>query len=146
MMHVNRRSLPGARGLPGGLLALSLVFLANCGGGTDPEDPSLSGEWAGQITLPGLQASIVFGLAEDDAGAVTGTMTWTQQGGPPLAGIVMGTHTNRNVLLNMEIALMAESLRGKYEARLATDDRMEGTFASDDGQITGSLNMERQGT
>ena len=136
MTHLYRRLSPA------GLLALSLVFLTSCGE-TDPEDPNISGEWSGQITVPGFQASINFGLTENDMGAVTGTMTWTQQGAPPLDGTVMGTHTNRNVLLNMEIALMAESLRGKYEATLKTDDHMEGTFASDDGQIMGSLNMYR---
>ena len=133
MTHSNRRLSLGR------LLALSLVFLPGCGDDPVEPDPTLTGEWSGQFRT----AAIAMGLSENDAGEVTGTMTWTfleeMSSGP-----VMGTHNYPDVSLNLQIEVLGRPLTGKYAGRLATEDRMEGTFSTDDGTISGSLAMKRK--
>ncbi|MDE2761615.1 MAG: hypothetical protein OXQ94_05720 [Gemmatimonadota bacterium] len=133
----------------GTLLAFSLVLLAGCG--DDPvveEDPKLTGEWTGQaeLTIPGfgsVPVMVTLGLSENDAGMVTGTMTWNavgQTGTSP----VTGTHKYPDVSLNLSVTLAGTEVKGKYEGKLTTDDRMEGTFSSEDGSITGPLALTRK--
>ena len=127
-----------------GLLALFLVAFAGCDGGTEPEDPKLTGEWTGQVTLGLFSATITLGLTESDTGDVTGTMTWTVAGQPSGNSDVSGTHNYPDVTLNLKVALGPQELTGKYVAKLTTEDRMEGTFSTDDGSITGPAVLTRK--
>jgi hypothetical protein len=120
-----------------GLASLLLVVFASCGDDEmKPEDPKVTGEWTGQVPINPLQASVTLMLTEDDAGAVTGTLTFSVagQGG---SGPVTGTHNYPDVSLNLQIEVLGRPLTGKYAGRLATEDRMEGTFSTDDGTISG---------
>lgn len=143
-MNITRsnRRLPAA-----GLLTLLLIFFAGCGKETEPEeDPKITGEWTGQVTLPvpgNPQAMVTLNLTENDEGMVTGMMTYSVagQGG---SGPVTGTHDYPDVSLNLKITLLGQELTGKYVAKLVTDDRMEGTFSTDDGSIMGALTMDRK--
>lgn len=137
MTHLSRRHALG------GLLTLSLAFLPGCGDDPEPEDPKLTGEWTGQVATPAGPASVTLGLSENDAGDVTGTMNWVFQGQPG-SGPVTGTHNYPEVSLNLKIELFGMELTGKYEGRLTTEDRIEGTFATDDGSITGSVVLTRK--
>ena len=137
MTHLNRRLSLGR------FLALSLVFLPGCGDDPVEPDPTLTGEWSGQLS--GLSsATIALGLTENDAGDVTGTMTWTAQGEMG-SGPVMGTHNYPDVSLNLQVVLFGMPWTGKYVARLVTEDRMEGTFSTDSGPIPATaVTMERK--
>lgn len=141
---MNRISSSGRQLAPWALLTMALVFLAGCGGDkpTPPEDPKLTGTWTGQVDALGNPADVKLELTEDDDGAVTGTMTFTIAGQSG-SGPVTGTHDYPNVSLKLKINLVGSELTGSYTGRLATDDRMEGTFRTDDGAITGDLTMER---
>lgn len=132
------------------LPTLLLVALASCGDDKmEPEeDPKLTGEWTGQVavTIPGggsVQAMVTLTLSEDDAGMVTGTMTWNVLGQMG-TGPVTGTHKYPDVSLKLSVTLDALELSGKYEGKLTTDDRMEGTFSTDDGSISGPLVLTRK--
>jgi len=131
---------------PWGFLTLAFVLLAGCGDDEPmpPEDPKLTGTWTGQVDVLGSPADIKLEVTEDDDGKVTGTMTYTVLGQSG-SGPVTGTHNYPNVMLNLKITFAGQELTGSYTARLDTDDpdRMEGTFRTDDGTITGSLAMER---
>ena len=139
--HLNRR-LSSA-----GFVALLLAALASCEDDpTPPEDPKLTGEWTGTVTLPqNLTAAITLGLSEDDSGNVTGTMTYTVLGQTG-SGPVTGTHNYPNVVLSLKLEIAGTELTGKYEAKLTTKDRMDGTFRTDDGVISGALVMDRKTT
>ena len=127
-----------------GLLTLFLVLVVNCGGETEPEDPKLTGEWTGQVSLGAIQAAIALALDEDDAGAVTGTMNWTVAGTTG-TGPVTGTHNYPDVSLNLKIEVLGQELTGKYVAKLTTEDRMEGTFGPDDNSFPPQpANLERK--
>jgi len=139
MTHLSRRHALG------GLLTLSLAFLPGCDGNTEPEDdPKLTGEWTGQVTLGPFSATITLKLSESDAGEVTGTMTWEVPGSPAGSGPVTGTHNYPDVTLNLRVTLLGQERTGKYVARLTTDDRMEGTFSTDDGEIMGPATLTRK--
>ncbi len=127
-----------------GLLALFLVAFAGCNDDTEPEDPKLTGEWTGTVTLGIFSATITLGLDESDTGEVTGTMNWEVPGQPTGTGPVTGTHSYPDVTLNLKVALGTQELTGKYVAKLTTEDRMEGTFSTDDGNITGPAVLTRK--
>ncbi|MDE2974684.1 MAG: hypothetical protein OXU64_08210 [Gemmatimonadota bacterium] len=132
------------------LPTLLLAGLASCGDDEmkPEEDPTLTGEWTGQVevTIPDLgsvTAMVTLGLTEDDAGMVTGTMTWNVLGQTG-TGPVTGTHKYPDVSLNLSVTLAGMELTGKYEGKLTTDDRMEGTFSTDDGSISGPMALTRK--
>lgn len=143
-MNMTRSNGRLVRGI---LLALSLVLLAGCG--DDPvveEDPKLTGTWEGQVALPvpgNPVAMVTLTLTEDDEGKVTGTMNYSVagQGG---SGPVTGTHNYPDVSLNLSIQLFGQELTGKYVAKLVAEDRMNGTFSTDDDSIEGDLTMTRK--
>lgn len=129
-----------------GLLTCLLVLLAGCG--TDPENPQLTGTWTGQVqfTVPGgptVPASITLSLTENDAGAVTGTMTYEVLGQSG-SGPVTGSHKYPDVSLSLSITLAGEPLTGMYTGKVTAADRMEGTFTTDDGSFSGPLVLTRQ--
>ena len=76
---------------------------ASCGKVTT-EDPKLTGEWTGQVTSPepDLSAEVRLELTENDAGEVTGTITWTVAGHSG-SGPVIGTHNYPDVSLSLTI-------------------------------------------
>lgn len=140
IIRSNRR-LPAA-----GLLTLVLILLAGCSDDVEPEDPKVTGEWTGQVTLPlpgSPVAMVTLKLTEDAEGMVTGTITYSiaGQGG---SGPVTGTHNYPDLSLNLKITVLGQEQTGKYVAKLVTDDRMEGTFSTDDGTINGALTMNRK--
>lgn len=123
-----------------------LVPIASCGDDKiEPEDPKLTGEWTGQVTFPEPDPSAEVGLelTENEAGEVTGTITWTVADNSG-SGPVTGTHNYPDVSLNLTITWFGEKLTGRYVAQTVSDDRMEGTFSSDDGSITEPLAMTRK--
>lgn len=137
MTHLTRRHALG------GLLTLAMALLPGCSDEMEPEDPKLTGEWTGQVTTPFGPASVTLGLSESDTGEVTGTMEWVFQGQPGSAPVT-GTHDYPDVSLNLKIELLGMEVTGKYTGRLTTEDRIDGTFASDDGGITGSVVLTRK--
>lgn len=138
MTHLSRRHALG------GLLTLAMALLPGCSDEMEPEDPKLTGEWTGQVTLGAISAAVTLGLSESDTGEVTGTMTYAVGGTPAGSGPVTGTHEYPDVTLNLKIEALGQEITGKYVARLTTEDRMEGTFSTDDGSITGPATFTRK--
>ena len=128
-----------------GLASLLLVVFASCGDDEmKPEDPKVTGEWTGQVPINPLQASVTLMLTEDDAGAVTGTLTFSVagQGG---SGPVTGTHNYPDVSLNFLVAWGGEHM-GTYVAKLVAEDRMEGTFSVNTLALSESATLARKST
>lgn len=140
IMHLNPRLSLAV------LSTLLLVVLASCSKKMETEeDPTVTGEWTGQVSVGLIEASITLKLTEDEAGAVTGTLTYSvagQEGSKP----VTGTHNYPDVSLNLQIELGGNQLTGKYVAKLVSEDRMEGTFSTDDGSVSGPATVTRKST
>ena len=138
--HMKKRRLSLA-----GLASLLLVVFASCGE-MKPEDPKVTGEWTGEVLINPEMAAITLVLTEDDAGAVTGTLT-VSVAGQEESGPVTGTHTYPDVSLDLQVPLFGKEYAGTYVAKLVAEDRMEGTFSIDDRiRISESATLARKGT
>ena len=109
-----------------------------------PEDPKLTGEWVGQLTLMGNSATYTFNLSEKDDGTVTGTVTY-EVSGITASGTAMGTHIYPDVELHIETSFSGSPpfLGSSYKAKVTTRDKMDGIWRTDDASIDERLTVER---
>ena len=100
-----------------------IVALAGCNGdASGPDQPELTGNWAGRFTNAVLgQGNLTLTLSQDSDGLVTGNWSLTGDGGNR-EGTVAGSHHHPDVLL----ALEGDSGTLLYTGQTDSNDRIRG--------------------
>ncbi len=105
------------------LIVAVIVALAGCNGdASGPDQPELTGNWAGRFTNAVLgQGNLTLTLSQDSDGSVTGNWSLTGDGGNS-EGAVAGSHHYPDVLL----ALEGDSGTLLYTGQTDSSDRIRG--------------------
>ena len=111
--------------LRGAILALVLTF--GCDGTTEPEHPTVTGNWAGAAFGFGAMEDWRFHMEESSDGTVTGTFSLRVER-LVFSGTVSGTHAYPALSLDVDMVFFGDVVSGRYQGQVVSSERIVGTY------------------
>ena len=127
-----------------GVHVAAVLLSSACGTNTsEPENPSVTGNWVGTGVSAGAVENWSFHLEQTSDGSVTGTFSLRVER-LVFSGTLSGTHAYPTVSLDLELTFFGQIVSGRYQGRLTSPESIEGEYELVDDLQT--LNLDRLGT
>ncbi len=125
---------------------LLLAFVAvptGCDGTTEPEHPTVTGNWVGTSAAFGALESWSLRMEEASDGAVTGTFSLRVER-LVFSGTLSGTHTHPDLHLDFDMVFFGDVVSGTYDGQLTSPSTITGGYRRFDDPAQ-PLDLERLG-
>lgn len=121
----------------------AVVLSSACGTGTsEPEHPTVTGNWVGTGVSAGALEQWSFDLEEAPDGTVTGSFILRVER-LVFSGTLTGRHEYPAISLDLDMIFFGQIVSGRYQGRLASPESIEGEYQLVDDPRT--LNLARLG-
>ena len=126
------------------LLLAAAVLSSACGDGTsEPENPTVTGNWVGTGVSAGALENWRFNLDEGPDGIVTGSFSLRVER-LVFSGDLSGTHAYPEISLDLDMGFFGQVVSGTYRGRLTSPETIEGEYKLLEDPQT--LDLDRLGT
>lgn len=127
------------------VLLAAAVLSSACGNGTsEPENPTVTGNWVGTGVSAGTLENWRFNLEEAADGIVTGSFSLRVER-LVFSGDLSGTHVYPDVFLDLDLVFLGGGIvSGTYRGRLTSAETIEGEYRLLEDPQT--LDLDRLGT
>lgn len=126
------------------VLLAAAVLSSACGNGTsEPENPTVTGNWVGTGVSAGALENWRFNLEEAADGNVTGSFSLRVER-LVFSGTLAGTHAYPEVSLDLDMVFFGQVVSGTYRGRLTSAETIEGEYRLLENPQT--LDLDRLGT
>jgi len=128
---------------PALLLLATLAVSAGCEGTTEPEHPTVTGNWVGTSAAFGALENWSLRMEESSDGGVTGTFSLRVER-LVFSGTLSGTHTYPDLHLDFHMVFFGDVVSGTYSGQVTSPTTITGGYRRFDDP-TQSLDLERLG-
>lgn len=143
MIQLQPRGLPPWIHKPAVLLTV-VALPSACGNSTsEPENPTVTGNWVGTGVSAGALEQWSFDLEEAPDGSVTGSFVLRVER-LVFSGTLTGRHEYPALSVELDMVFFGQIVKGTYQGRLTSPASIEGEYQLVDDPQT--LNLERLGT